>query len=508
MIMKRLLKMMLGLTLYIFLTGAATYNIDPDNDGSQYCWSENAGWINFQSATGGVFVSSTSVSGKAWGENIGWINLSPVNGGVVNDGYGNLSGYAWGENVGWINFAPTGGGINIDLNGNFIGKAWGENIGWINCNPGVGGGVRTSWLPPDNDGDGYIADVDCNDNDPNIHPGAFEVCNGLDDNCNRRVDEYLPVDIFNRDADADGYGTPAGALVACSQPAGYVGNNFDCNDDDPNIRPGATEICNGVDDNCNGSVDEGVQNTYYKDSDRDSYGNPQITIYACSLPEGYAADNTDCDDKYASVHPGAPEICRNELDDNCNGLIDEGNNYYPDQDKDGYGDPQSWKISCDPLDGFVLDNTDCNDADELINPPAKEVCDGDDNNCNKEIDEGFDADGDSIADCFDNCPKTTNKDQLDTDKDGFGDMCDNCSLTANPGQQDTNGDGYGNTCDCDLDNNNFVGPSDFNIFKAAWLSDPSKPNWNADADFDSNNFVGASDFNIFKTRWLKSGPWK
>jgi len=119
-----------------------------------------------------------------------------------------------------------------------------------------------------------------------------------------------------------------------------------------------------------------------------------------------------------------------------------------------------------------------------------------------------DTDGDGILDAADNCPKLSNSNQLDSDTDAIGDACDNCSLTANTGQQDTNGDGYGNRCDADLDNNNFVGPSDFNIFKAAWLSDPQKPNWNADADFDSNNFVGASDFNIFKTRWLKSGPWK
>ena len=81
-------------------------NIDPDNDGSQYAWSENGGWINFQPSFGpGVTVSDTAVTGFAWGENIGWINLSPSTGGVVNDGLGHLSGYAWAENAGWISFS-------------------------------------------------------------------------------------------------------------------------------------------------------------------------------------------------------------------------------------------------------------------------------------------------------------------------------------------------------------------------------------------------------------------
>jgi hypothetical protein len=115
-------------------------NIDPYNNGSQYAYAENVGWINFQPVEGsGVQVSSSAVTGKVWGENIGWINLSPTTyGGVVNDGNGNLSGYAWGENVGWINFDPAVSGdtsnqykVTIDADGFFAGWAYGENIGWI-----------------------------------------------------------------------------------------------------------------------------------------------------------------------------------------------------------------------------------------------------------------------------------------------------------------------------------------------------------------------------------------
>ncbi len=115
-------------------------NIDPYEDGSQYAYSENAGWLNFEPNQGdGVHVSNTQLTGFVWAENIGWVNLSPTTyGGVGNDWAGNLSGFAWGENVGWINFDPnvpgdaTHYGVTIDNDGNFDGWAWGENVGWIN----------------------------------------------------------------------------------------------------------------------------------------------------------------------------------------------------------------------------------------------------------------------------------------------------------------------------------------------------------------------------------------
>ena len=134
-----------GLILLIYSVASAA-NIDPDDDGSQYPYGENVGWLNFEPQQGGgVTVSDTELTGYVWAENIGWINLNPANGGVVNDGNGNLSGYAWAENVGWINFAPTGSGVIIDpATGGFSGYGWGENIGWINFAP-TGGGVKTAW---------------------------------------------------------------------------------------------------------------------------------------------------------------------------------------------------------------------------------------------------------------------------------------------------------------------------------------------------------------------------
>jgi hypothetical protein len=162
MVYKLLCKVFTVLILLVFPLGTFAENIDPDNDGSQYAWSENIGWINFQPSFGiGVTVSDSSVAGYAWGENVGWINLNPTEGGVINDGVGNLSGYAWGENVGWINFAPSGGGVTIESGtGVFNGYAWGENIGWVNFAP-TDGGVKTSWRGvADSDGDGISDNVD------------------------------------------------------------------------------------------------------------------------------------------------------------------------------------------------------------------------------------------------------------------------------------------------------------------------------------------------------------
>jgi hypothetical protein len=141
---------LVSMVLILFYSAGYAENVDPNNDGSQYAYGENVGWLNAepQGDAGpgvGVDVSDSALTGYMWGENIGWVNLSPTNGGVINDGAGNLSGYAWGENIGWINFNPTGAGVTIDSTaGVFNGYAWGENIGWINFAP-TSGGVKTSW---------------------------------------------------------------------------------------------------------------------------------------------------------------------------------------------------------------------------------------------------------------------------------------------------------------------------------------------------------------------------
>lgn len=130
-----------GFLSVLIISAGLTYaeNIDPYDDGSQYAYGENVGWLNFEPNQGpGVTVSNSKLTGFVWAENIGWINLSPaIYGGVINNSAGRLSGFAWGENVGWINFNPkvpgdpNHYGVTIDDEGDFSGWAWGENIGWI-----------------------------------------------------------------------------------------------------------------------------------------------------------------------------------------------------------------------------------------------------------------------------------------------------------------------------------------------------------------------------------------
>lgn len=137
-------------------------NIDPCDDGSQYAYGENVGWVNFETNVAGpnvgATVSDSNITGFVWAENIGWINLDPndadPNTGVSNDGTGLLSGLAWGENVGWIKFDPNVPGdsnhygVTIDHDGNFNGWAWGENIGWIHMRSvsPVAYKVQTLWI--------------------------------------------------------------------------------------------------------------------------------------------------------------------------------------------------------------------------------------------------------------------------------------------------------------------------------------------------------------------------
>jgi hypothetical protein len=201
-----------------------------------------------------------------------------------------------------------------------------------------------------------------------------------------------------RDADGDGYGNAAESTTSCAAPVGYVSNDTDCDDTSAATHPGAVEICNGIDDNCNGGVDEGLPTqTFYRDADGDGYGNPDVKKVACSLAQagaGYVADNTDCDDTDPNVHPGATEICGNMKDDNCNGIVDvdapQDSVFYRDADGDGYGSASSGTImGCAPPPGYVSNNADCDDGDAAIHPGAPEVCNGRDDNCMGGVDEGL-----------------------------------------------------------------------------------------------------------------------
>jgi hypothetical protein len=267
----------------------------------------------------------------------------------------------------------------------------------------------------DDDKDGYSeADGDCDDNNPNVHPKAVEICSdGIDNNCNGAVDAYEP------DGDGDGYGPCQG----------------DCNDKDKAINPSVKEVPDGEDNDCDGITD----------GDYDG--------------DGVTTAQGDCNDQDPDVHPKAAENCYDTVDNNCNGYIDDKE---PDLDKDGFG----------PCAG------DCNDADASVYPGAKEIAgDGVDNNCDHMIDADVDGDGWTTqnGDCNDadakiypgapidctstadkNCNKTPdNTEKVDADNDGTsacdGD-CDDADPSRSPAYVEIPGDSIDNDCDGKVDN--------------------------------------------------------
>ncbi|RJQ15337.1 MAG: hypothetical protein C4560_10850 [Nitrospiraceae bacterium] len=201
---------------------------------------------------------------------------------------------------------------------------------------------------------GYVTDnTDCDDENASANPGAAEVCDLVDNDCNGQIDEGFALYTYYRDLDEDAYGNPSDLLQRCTQPPGYAANDADCDDSNASINPAAVELCDFVDNNCDGQIDEGFTwNTYYRDYDRDGHGTYVMPILACTMPDGYSANNADCNDSNAAIHTGAAEIC-DGMDNNCSGIIDEG---FADADGDGYN-------IC----------TDCNDSDPSVNPGQREI---------------------------------------------------------------------------------------------------------------------------------------
>ena len=263
----------------------------------------------------------------------------------------------------------------------------------------------------------------------------------------------IALNTYYADTDSDGYGDAGSSTQACSAPAGFVSDNTDCDDTNGAINPGATEVCDGEDNNCDGNVDEGVLITYYADTDSDGYGDAGSTTQACSAPAGFVSDDTDCDDTNGAIYPGATEICDGE-DNNCDGNVDEGvlNTYYADTDSDGYGDAGSTTQACSAPAGYVSDDTDCDDTNGAINPGATEVCDGEDNNCDGNVDEGVlityyaDTDSDGYGDAV----STTQACSAPTGYVSDATDCDDTNGEINPGATEVC-DGIDNNCDGFID---------------------------------------------------------
>ncbi|MHC4269353.1 MAG: putative metal-binding motif-containing protein, partial [Planctomycetota bacterium] len=141
------------------------------------------------------------------------------------------------------------------------------------------------------------SDVDCDDTNAAINPGATEILyNGIDDDCNATTPDTV-------DADGDTYSS-----------------DVDCDDTDATVYPGAPELCDGIDNDCDGDTDEDPPtSTFYLDADDDGYGDPTQPMQACTAPPLHVSNNTDCDDTDHTINPGACDIKGDGIDQDCDG---------------------------------------------------------------------------------------------------------------------------------------------------------------------------------------------
>jgi hypothetical protein len=294
----------------------------------------------------------------------------------------------------------------------------------------------------DGDGDGATAGDDCDDANPASYPGAVEVCDGFDndcdgslpddeaadwdgdgllgcDDCNDLDDDLALVSTYYRDADSDGYGDPSLETYACDRPGGYVPNADDCDDADPFAYP---------------------LQTWCADSDGDGYGDPAACVQQCERPgAAWVNDATDCDDADPTELPdqtwyldgdgdgyggdaGAVRSCERPGDGyvsvggDCADSVDAvfpNQDWAPDADADGFGDAALAEVSCGVPEGaagtWVQEITDCDDTRAWVYPGAEERCDLVDSDCDGAL----------------------RADELDDDADGYG-VCNGDPDDADP----------------------------------------------------------------------------
>ena len=317
-------------------------------------------------------------------------------------------------------------------------------------------------LAVDADRDGYAAAEDCRDDDPSISPAAPELCNGWDDDCDQQIDEHaLDASTWYADGDGDGWGDEP--TTACDAPSGHVERDGDCDDADAHRHPDAEETCDGIDEDCDGQIDDGVEgaSTWYLDADGDGYGSADHADSDCDgiVPAGWVSSTDfDCDDTRADVSPAGVETC-DEVDEDCDGLVDEEAidtpTWYPDEDDDGFGAADAATSACS-IDGWIQVGDDCDDGQAEVHPDATEVCND------------VDDDGDGAVDVDDDDVVDSERLYDDADGDGFGagepsqqcpgeglvDVGGDCeaqNAAVHPDATEDCYDGIDNDCDGDVD---------------------------------------------------------
>jgi hypothetical protein len=395
-------------------------------------------------------------------------------------------------------------------------------------------GWSSSPVVQDCDGDGHVRAVDCNDARAQIYPGALELCDGLDNDCDRAYDEDY------------GVGQPCSVGVGACQRFGSnvcaaTGTGVQCT-----ATPGtpSAEVCDGIDNDCDGVVDDGLS--------VDADGDGHYAIGSCLLP----AD--DCDDanpqlQACNTPPSGTPVTFEDPGEQV--LVTLPNVTVPGDTTvttdPGCAEtsPEGLLLTANPLcvavtttasfsglaevcigytdtdDGTATDIPDLvEDRMEMVRCNAgsctllAKTCHSTGRNavtCSKPgpnvlcgetsgfsgfaVGTPVDTDGDFIVDLLDNCPTVVNFFQTDGDGDGAGNACDNCTVLANPTQTDADGDGYGNRCDPDFNNDGVVTAADYLILRARLnRADPL-------ADLNGDGFVTAADYLILRG-WLNRPP--
>jgi hypothetical protein len=379
----------------------------------------------------------------------------------------------------------------------------------------------------DEDGDDSDAygGTDCDDNDAAQYLGADEYCNSEDDDCDGTVDEddALDADTWYADTDDDGYGDSSSTDVECDQPSGYVADDTDCDDADDTVYPSATELCDGLDNDCSGLP-------LFVENDDDGDGWVECTLDTDGWDGDAINGGDDCDDSNSDTYPTASEICDRE-DNDCDGAVPTTET---DDDLDGLSEcegdcddtdaasfPGATEVAYDGIDqdcngddvcdvdgdGYdanegACSGDDCDDANADINPGANEIFyDGIDQDCAEDSD--YDSDGDGFdsatyggEDCNDADPDTypgapdepgdgivtdcDAADEYDADGDGFdgeefgGTDCDDANSDINPGADEVWYDGIDDDCDGnddDQDNDGYAIGDDCDDEDASIFSD-------------------------------------